>query len=113
MSIRFTKLLPLAAALAFSGLAAAHTGNQVPPSVVVRYGDLNLANSAGVIKLHARLKGAAKQVCSAIESSTLGLRERYDSCVSDALARGVRDVGNENLTTFHRFGKRGLVVASN
>jgi UrcA family protein len=112
MTIRFTKLLPLAAALAFSGLAAAR-GNPVPPSVVVKYGDLNLANVDGVIKLHARLKGAARQVCSAYESTTLGLREQYEGCVSDALARGVRDVGNANLATFHRFGKRGLVVASN
>src|SRR4051812_40738674 len=113
MSNRFIKLLPLAAAVACCGIAAASTASPVPPSVVVRYGDLNLGNNAGVIKLHARLKGAARQVCAAYESRTLGLREKYDACVADALSRGVSDVGNANLTTLHRLGRRALVVASN
>ena len=47
MSKRLIKLLPLAAALALSGYASATTPKDLP-SVVVKYGDLNLDTKAGV-----------------------------------------------------------------
>jgi UrcA family protein len=117
MSKRLIKLLPLAAALsfgglAFSGLASAHT-NDNPPSVVVKYGDLDLSTPNGVAALHSRLNRAAKQVCSPFESRVLGLRERYDQCIADAVADAVNTVGNTNLSLYHRYGKRADIVASN
>jgi UrcA family protein len=63
MTMRLIKLLPLDAALsfgglAFSGLASARTSDN-PPSVVVKYGDLDLSTKDGVAALHSRLSRAA------------------------------------------------------
>lgn len=112
MSNRFIKLLPVAALLAFSGIAAASTPNDLP-SVVVKYGDLNLATKAGVKSLHSRLQRAAEQVCSPLDSRILGLRDVYERCVADAVAQSVEDVGNPNLSQFHRYGGRFGFVAAN
>ena len=59
MTSRLIKLLPVAAALAFSGVAGASTVRELP-SVVVKYGDLNLDTNDGVAQLHARLRKAAR-----------------------------------------------------
>ncbi len=112
MSIRFIKLLPVAAALAISGLAQAGTPRDLP-SVVVKYGDLSLNSKAGIATLHSRIKNAAQQVCSPLNSRVLGLRDQYEQCVSDAVTQSVAAVGNPNLSTFHRYGGRAGLVASN
>ena len=112
MSIRLIKLLPVAVCLALSGVAAASTPKDLP-SVVVKYGDLNLDSMAGVRNLHARLTTAAKFVCSPLDSRVLGLRDQFDRCVTDAVSRSVADVGNPNLSLLHRYGGRFGVVASN
>jgi UrcA family protein len=117
MSKRLIKLLPLAAALsfgglAFSGLASASTRDD-PRTVVVKYGDLDLSTRNGVAALHSRLNRAAKQVCSPLDSRVLGLREQFDQCVADAVGNAVKTVGNPNLSLYHRYGKRADIVASN
>ena len=109
---RIIKLLPVAAALALSGLAQGSTRSQEVLSIVVKYGDLNLDSVEGITTLHARLRGASQEVCSALDNRVLGLRDQYDRCVSDALKRGVADVRNEKLTTFHRWGRRALVASN-
>ena len=112
------KLLPLVAALAFSGLAAAtapaiatlSAGNV--PSVVVQYDEHTLTNVQAVKSLHSRLRTAAESVCAQLDSRVLGLREQFAQCVRDSVARGVADVDNANLTNYHRH--RGLArVAAN
>ena len=112
MSIRFIKLLPVAAVLALSGLANAGTPKDLP-SVVVKYGDLNLDTQAGVRKLHSRLRNAAQQVCSPLNSRVLGLRDQYEQCVSDAVTQSVAAVGNAELRSYHRYGGRSGFIASN
>lgn len=111
MTSRFVKLLPVAAALALSGIAQAGTVRELP-SVVVKYGDLDLTTQAGVKRLHSRLRTAAQQVCSELNSRVLGLREEYDRCVKDAITQSVASVGNQNLSQFHRYGGRSGLVAS-
>jgi UrcA family protein len=112
MTSRFVKLLPVAAALALSGIAQAGTVRELP-SVVVRYGDLNLDRVDDVATLHARLRKAALQVCSQLDSRVLGLREQYETCVSGAVTQSVAKVDNARLTSFHRFGRKAAAVASN
>jgi UrcA family protein len=117
MSKQLSKLLPLAAALAatslgFSGQAGART-RDTPPTVTVKFGDLDLGTRNGVAALHSRLNRAARQVCSPLDSRVLGLREQFDLCVSDAVTDAVRTVANPNLTLYHRYGRRAEIVASN
>ena len=104
-------LLPLAA-LALAGTATA-AATRDGPSVVVRYGDLNLNTQAGVAVLHKRLRNAAESVCSALETQVLGLRDVYDDCVKDAVRSSVAKVANPNLSNFHANKGKGVVIASN
>jgi UrcA family protein len=103
-------LLPLVAAtvtnLASASLASAAERIEIRsgvPSVVVKYDAALLDTSAGVKGLHSRLAMAAQSVCVALDSRVLGLHEEYDHCVRDAVRRGVADVGNDNLTNYHRY----------
>lgn len=117
MSLRPNQLLPLAAAFAFgtfafNGIAQASTPKDLP-SVVVRYDDLTLNTRAGVANLHSRLRTAAQQVCSPLNSRVLGLREEYERCVTSALSQSVDSVANSNLKRYHLYGKRAELTASN
>lgn len=112
MSKHFTQLLTVAAALAITGIAGATTRSEVP-STIVKFGDLALNTKAGVATLHARIHAAAQFVCSGIDSRILGLRDQYDTCVSDAVRDGVAAVGNPNLSNFHIYGKKMQLMASN
>jgi UrcA family protein len=111
MSQRLINVLPVVAALALGGFASAGTPAEFP-TVVVKYGDLNLDSQAGIAALHARLRQAAETVCEAYDSRVLGLREEYQRCISDALTNSVGAVGNQNLTQYHRNGGRFGVVAA-
>lgn len=117
MTNRYTKLLPLVAALAVSGLANANVNDSITikdaKSVVVKYGDLNLNTKDGVKTLHARLRKAANQVCRPFDGRELSHNVEYGGCVTDAVNRAVADVGNVNLTRLHRYGRVGDFVASN
>src|SRR4051812_34858881 len=112
MNGRLIKLLPVAAALALGGVASAGTVRELP-SVVVKYGDLNLGTTEGVAALHSRLSRAARKVCSELDSRVLGLREQYDACISGAVTQSVAKVDNPRLTSFHRYGRKASSVASN
>lgn len=106
------KILMTVAALSVAGLATAAPRGEAN-SVVVRYGDLNLNSQAGIAVLHKRIANAAKSVCGSLDTRILGLRDAYDSCVSNAIASGVAQVGNPNLTQFHDTKGKNVVVASN
>ena len=112
MSNRLVKLLPLTAALALSSLASAETIVD-PPSLVVKYEDLNLDTRSGVSRLHARLRSAAKKVCSPLDGSVVAKQGMYDACVTEAVARSVAKVGNANLTQYHRYGSIETRTAAN
>jgi UrcA family protein len=83
------------------------------PSVVVKYGDLNLDTKAGIASLHSRIRNAAQYVCSPLDNRVLGLREQYERCVLDAVTHSVAAVGNPDLINYHRYGGRSGFVASN
>jgi UrcA family protein len=108
------QLLVSVAALSIAGIAGASTRvSSDVSSVVVKYGDLNLATTQGVATLHTRLRSAAKSVCAPLDTRILGLRDAYTACVSDAITRSIADVGNENLSKYHRSGEKSVVLASN
>jgi UrcA family protein len=82
------------------------------PSVVVKYDAAALVGRAGIRDLHSRLTIAAQSVCTELDTRVLGLREQYDQCVREAVRRGVADVGNANLTNYHRHRTLPRVVAA-
>ncbi len=108
------KLLPFAIAFAMTGVATAGASvDAETPSVVVEYGDLNLNTRAGIVKLHARLRSAAQNVCSPLESRVIGRLGEYEACVSKAITQSVAAVGNDSLSKYHRYGIKPAVLASN
>jgi UrcA family protein len=107
-------LLPLAAATVIN-LASAAERIEIRsgvPSVVVKYDAASLDTRAGIKGLHSRLAVAAQSVCTALDTRVLGLREDYAQCVRDAVRRGVADVGNDNLTNYHRYHSLPRVLAA-
>src|ERR1044072_421758 len=112
MTGRLIKLLPVAAALALcSGVASAGTVRELP-SVVVKYGDLNLESADAGAALHSRVSKAARQVCSELDSRVLGLREQYERCIAGAVTQSVARGDNPRLTSFHRYGRKAAAGAS-
>jgi UrcA family protein len=115
-TMKSIKLLLSVTAVTLSGLASATAPAQVTgdvPSVLVKYSEPSLATAAGVKRLHSRLNVAARSVCGALDSRVLGLREQFDQCVRDAVAQSVAEVGNENLTNYHRYRSLPRALAAN
>ena len=72
------------------------------PAVRVSYSELDLSKDAGVERLYARLRQAAKQVCgSADNRDFVALREK-DACVRAALDRAVESVHSARLSARHK-----------
>lgn len=86
-------LIPLTAAL------PAHAGpsDGQPRQSVVHYADLNLDSDAGTQVLYGRITGAARKVCTDIDSSYLRLNASR-TCVADTIARAVLQVDSPRLT---------------
>jgi UrcA family protein len=86
-------------ALAASLLAATASAGAVygwsdqPPSVTVRYGDLNLASADGRSSLYRRLRQAAQQVCPDADASDMGRFARSQACQIQAVQRALRSIG--------------------
>jgi UrcA family protein len=101
--LRVITLLVMPALLfAESGMAA--TRIDEPPSVTVRYHDLNLNSSEGVASLYRRIHAAAVDVCESAEGPQLVNRvfwKEWNSCVNHAVAAAVHAVNNEKLSAYH------------
>src|ERR1700682_3241879 len=70
-----------------------------PPSVVVRYGDLNLANESGVASLYGRIRAAAATACGRQpDGRELAQGAVWSACRDHAVARAVLTIGNPALT---------------
>lgn len=71
------------------------------PSMVVRFGDLDLTRSDGVAALYGRLKHAAQTVCAPQDGGDLPSKRRYETCWTDALSRAVLKVNQAGLTAYY------------
>ncbi len=87
------------AAVSFTGAAVADSGDV--PQLTVKYGDLNLSSSQGTSALYARIKSAAKSVCSELDGRDLHSRMQFDSCVDKATLGAVVNVNNASLSALY------------
>ena len=91
------------AATLFGGVQA--TANAAPAgykSMTVRYDDLNLSNPKGVERLYARIRRAAKAVCSDPGGASLpAFRYQAKRCADQAIDAAVKSVNNRILTAMH------------
>jgi len=93
--------LVIAAASMIAAVASAK-GNDGSFSTVVRYGDLDLTQSADVSRLYARLKYASEKVCYVTDDSkNLRVKTLQADCMQGALNRAVASVNEPKLTQLH------------
>jgi len=75
--------------------------DEAPKSLTVQFADLDLSKSEGAATLFNRIKGAAKQVCSAHSGgATLRDKQRYTACIEFALSNAVARVDRPELTEY-------------
>jgi UrcA family protein len=77
---------------------------EAPPSVTVRYHDLNLNNSDGIAALYNRIHIAAIKVCRPEEGPQVVNRIfwiAWNECFNDAMANAVKSVNNQKLSAYH------------
>lgn len=78
-------------------------GASDPKQIAVNYGDLDISSPAGAQALIERMKRAARQACDfPPDRRTLFMYRFYQSCVSDALDRGVASVNSPMVTELYR-----------
>ena len=90
------------------GVAQAATASDEVPSLVVRYGDLDLSTDAGVRALSRRLSTAAHQVCPFEDSKSPAQMAYNSTCRAEAIARAVHDINSPHLAALEAgHAKRG------
>lgn len=90
------------ASLPGARLASAADITSNPPAEAVQIYGSELASSAGVARVHARLTGAARDVCHGLDGRDIERQMRYRRCVAESLERAVRDVHDSRLTAYHQ-----------
>lgn len=70
-------------------------------SITVKFGDLNVSSPEGAAALYARIRSAAKTVCSPAESSADPFRTEFSACVHKAIADAVTKVNRMELYTVY------------
>jgi UrcA family protein len=85
---------------------------QDPPTVIVRFADLDLSHSQGVTLLYQRLKRAAETVCAPQNGRDLERQTRYEKCWQTSLGAAVAKVDRAALTAFYRakFGGNNATI---
>jgi len=71
------------------------------PTVVVHYGDLNLATPGGAQMLYHRIVKAAAKVCPTASTRDLDAFARARNCQANAVSRAVRQVNSPQLASLH------------
>ena len=67
----------------------------------VNYGDLNLDTEAGAKVLYHRLRRAAGELCTSLESMDAVLRATWTACYHNAMNSAVASVNKPRVTVLH------------
>lgn len=89
------------AALTVASTAFAAAPSVDPPTVSVRFDDLNLTTDAGVNSLYRRISVAARQVCPDVFSRDLAVVTAGQHCQAAAVEKAVREINNPQLATVY------------
>nr|AQQ74653.1 hypothetical protein [uncultured bacterium] len=69
-------------------------------TTTVQFGDLDLNREAGIAKLYARIKGAARRVCYQQAEQQLVAKESYSACVNRAVTTSVARINRPMLSEY-------------
>jgi UrcA family protein len=67
----------------------------------VTFGDLNLESQEGAKVLYARLRFAAREVCSPLESRELSHGSAWKACFNDAMESAVAKINKPLVSALH------------
>jgi UrcA family protein len=87
-----------------------------PPSIRVKYGDLNLQTPAGVEALYKRIHSAATQVCDSGGDRNLSILTYDRKCAAATETQAIEKVNNAALSAFYQRkvgGPNAVVAMSN
>jgi UrcA family protein len=107
--VRTVALIALPALLVVES-ACATMAVEPPPTVTVRYDDLNLNSPKGVARLYTRIQNAATEVCKSVEGPQTARRlfwPAWNECFHRGIANAVQDVHNDKLSAYHEERSRG------
>jgi UrcA family protein len=82
-------------------VACADTSDGDAPSKTVNYAGLNLNTAVGTMRLYRRIRYAAIDVCSPVESRSFVAKMHASACESQAIDSAVSKVGDSNLTAYY------------
>jgi len=84
-----------------------------PPSITVKFADLNLQTPAGVEALYKRIHGAATKVCDSGSDRNLLILTNDRKCVATAETQAIEKVHNTALSAFYqrKTGRPNALVA--
>ena len=86
---------------AVSGGTALAADPSQPLTKTVRYGDLNLDSEQGAKVLYARMRSAARDVCSPLEGLDMSRRRLWQTCFDNAVANAVVQVDKTMVSALH------------
>jgi UrcA family protein len=72
-----------------------------PLTKKIAYSDLDANTEAGAKLLYARLRFAAREVCTPYESIELSRRRAWQTCVNNALTSAVQQINKPTVTALH------------
>jgi UrcA family protein len=104
------RIAMLVGCLLVGSVGAAQAATPVPavPTVVVRYGDLDLSTAEGTRVLYQRISVAAHQVCPVLITKDLALVGKNRACREAAIERAVNAVNTPELVAMRsEYVKRG------
>src|SRR5271157_5231900 len=92
----------IVSALAFSFATVSNADDgTTPPQVIVKFGDLNISNPQGAATLYARIRSAAKSVCSQFDGRRLEEMAKRNACIDMAILGAVTMVNNSALSALY------------
>lgn len=89
-----------AVASGFVVLPAVADGSDVA-QMTVKYGELNISNPQGTAALYARIRSAAKIVCSQFDGRGIDAYLQREACVNKAILGAVTNVNSPALSALY------------
>lgn len=98
VSLALSVTAALSTALAFGADSAAG-----PPTMKVRFGDLDLSSTRGIAALYRRIVYAAENVCSPLlQTGSLIPPPSFVACRKKAIAGAIASIDRSELTQYYR-----------
>jgi UrcA family protein len=84
-----------------AGHASAATPEESPPTIVVKYKDLDLSQQRDAQRLYRRIQTAAQLVCENTRGEEFSTMWRYHACMDQAITNAVATISSARVTEIH------------